>query len=76
MVEANELRFCVPTKECVQFWLTCLGALICIAAGIFFMIFQGSTSTYFPIGAALLGLGVGELIPSPNYKEIMPKPVD
>jgi len=73
IVHADELRICVPTKECVQFWLTCLGSIICIAMGIFFMIFEGSDSTYFPIGSALLGTGVGGLIPSPNYKEIMPR---
>jgi hypothetical protein len=75
IIQANELRICVPTKKCIQFWLTCVGCLLAVIIGVFFMIYEGSESNYFPIGAALLGTGIGGLVPSPNYAEILPKPV-
>lgn len=72
-VEADEIRMCAPTTKCVTFWVQCFSALLVIGLGTFFMIFQGSTSTFFPIGSSLLSLGVGILIPSPKYGNVIPK---
>lgn len=71
-IEADELVFCVPTKACVQFWATLIGAIIAIGIGVFFMIWRGESSVYFPIGSALLGTGLGVLMPSPDYKALKP----
>lgn len=75
-IEADEVVFCIPTRECVQFWATLVGALLSIGIGIFFMTWKGDASVYFPIGAAMLGTGLGVLLPSPNYKTLKPGRVD
>jgi len=72
-VEADEIRMCAPTSKCITFWVQCVCALLVIGLGTFFMIFQGATSTFFPIGSSLLSLGIGILIPSPKYENIIPK---
>lgn len=72
-VEADEIKMCAPTTKCVTFWVQCFSAVLVIGLGTFFMIFQGATSTFFPIGSSLLSLGVGILIPSPKYENIIPK---
>lgn len=63
IVEADELRVCVPTKECIQFWATIVACFVVIGLGVFFMIFQGPTSVYYSVGLAMIGLGSGVLIP-------------
>lgn len=63
IVEADELRVCVPTKECIQFWATIVACFVVIGLGVFFMIFQGPTSAYYSVGLAMIGLGSGVLIP-------------
>lgn len=72
-VEADEIRMCAPTTKCVTFWVQCVSALIVIGLGTFFMIFQGTSSAFFPIGSSLLSLGIGILIPSPKYTNVIPK---
>jgi hypothetical protein len=72
-VQADEIRMCAPTTKCVTFWVQCFSAVMVIALGTFFMIFQGASSTFFPIGSSLLSLGVGILIPSPKYENVIPK---
>lgn len=63
IIEADELRVCVPTKQCIAFWATIIACFLAMALGVFFMIYQGTTSPYYSFGMALLGLGVGVLIP-------------
>lgn len=75
VVEADEIRLCVPTAECIRFWATVIACFLAIAIGVFFMIFQGSGSPYFFIGEGLLALGVGVLIPSPNYDAMKIRPL-
>ena len=72
-VEADEIKMCAPKTKCVTFWVQCVSALIVIGLGTFFMIFQGPTSAFFPIGSSLLSLGIGILIPSPKYGNVIPK---
>jgi hypothetical protein len=72
-IEADEVHMCAPTSKCIKFWATILCAVLVMGIGIFFMVFQGATGVYFSIGEALLALGVGVLIPSPNYKDVIPK---
>lgn len=72
-VQADEIRMCAPTTKCVTFWVQCFSAVLVIALGTFFMIFQGASSTFFPVGSSLLSLGVGILIPSPKYENVIPR---
>lgn len=76
IVEADEIRVCVPTKECIQFWATVIACFLAIAVGVFFMVFQGTGSTYYSVGLALLGLGTGVLIPGPSYGSMVVKKED
>lgn len=73
ILEADELRVCVPTKECVKFWVTCASCVIAIGIGVFFMVYQGASGVYFAIGEAMLSLGIGVLIPGPKYEKVLPK---
>jgi len=70
VVEADEIHLCIPTRECVQFWVTVAACLIALALGVFFMVWQGSQSAYFFIGEGLLGLSIGVLIPGPDYRSM------
>lgn len=72
-VEADEIRMCAPTTKCVKFWVQFASAIIVLALGTFFMIFQGTQSLYFNIGEAMVALGVGILIPSPKYSDVVPR---
>ena len=74
-VQADEIRICAPTAKCVKFWAHLGAALVVVAIGVFFMIYQGPTSAYFSVGLGLLTLGVGVLIPAPNYKSVSPRRV-
>jgi hypothetical protein len=74
VVEADELRVCVPTKECLKFWATLVACFIAMAIGIFFMLYDGTESDYFPIGEALLVLGAGVLIPGPDFASMRHTP--
>ena len=73
VVEADEIRVCVPTAACLKFWMTCMSCLVGIGVAIFLMVYQGSESAYFKAGASLLGVSVGILIPGPAYTAILPK---
>lgn len=70
VVEADEVRLCVPTRECIQFWVTVAACVLALALGVFFMVFDGTQSAYFFIGEGLLGLSVGVLIPGPDYRSM------
>ncbi len=63
IIKATELRICVPTRSCIQFWATIVACFVAIAVGVFLMIFQGPDSAYYSVGLALLGLATGVLIP-------------
>lgn len=63
IIRADEVRFFAPTKTCVQFWATIIACFLAMVMGAFFMLYQGTTSPYYSFGMALLGLGVGVLIP-------------
>lgn len=71
VVEADEIHFCLPTGQCVKFWATIIACFISIAIGIFFMIYQGTSSPYFFIGEGLLAMAIGVLIPAPNYEAMV-----
>lgn len=73
VVEADELRVCVPTIQCFRFWVTVAACFVAGALGVFFMVFQGATSVYFAIGEGLLALAVGILIPGPDYNVLKPQ---
>lgn len=72
-VRADEMRVCVPTSECMKFWVTVGACVVAVGIGVFFMVYQGPTSAYFAIGEGLLALGIGVLIPGPDYSKILPK---
>lgn len=71
-VRADEIRVCVPTSKCVKFWVQTISCLLAVGLGVFFMIYQGTSSVYFNIGEALLALGIGVLVPSPKYEDVIP----
>lgn len=73
--EADQIKICVPTARCVKFWATFVACLIGIGVGMFFMIFQGAESAYFPIGNTILTLAIGVLIPGPEYESVIPKKI-
>lgn len=73
LVDADEVRVCVPTKECLQFWVSVCTCAASMILGVFFMIYQGTTSVYFNIGLSLLLFAIGTLTPGPNYQAILPK---
>jgi hypothetical protein len=66
IVEADELRICVPTKECIKFWALTIACFVSMGIGMFFMIWGGTSSAYFFIGESLLVMGIGVLIPGPD----------
>lgn len=63
IIHADELRVCVPTKQCIQFWATIVACFVAVAIGVILMTVWPSTSAYFPIGNTMLGMGIGVLIP-------------
>lgn len=71
--EADELRMCVPTRACVIFWAETIAAFLCMIVGIIFLAVFPSSNVEFHIGEALLALGVGVLIPSPDAQSMRPK---
>lgn len=72
VVQADEVRICAPTPKCMKFWATFVACLIAVGVGIFFMVWEGTTSAYFFVGEGLLSLGIGVLIPGPNYEDVVP----
>lgn len=78
-VKTDKLRFCLPTMKCVQFWATIVTCFICIGLGVFFMLFDPGDAetkrTYFNVGEAMVALGIGVLIPGPNFGSMKPKTV-
>lgn len=76
ILEADEIRVCVPTKECIQFWATVIACFLAMAIGVFFMVFQGTGSAYYSVGLSLLGLATGVLIPGPSYGSMVVKKED
>lgn len=73
--EADEIKICVPTFRCIKFWATFVACLLGVGIGMFFMLFAGAKSDYFPIGNSILTLAIGVLIPGPEYEAIVPKKV-
>lgn len=63
IVDADEIRVCVPTRACIQFWATIIACFVVVALGVFFMIYQGQGSAYYSVGLTMIGLGSGVLIP-------------
>lgn len=63
IIEADEIRFCAPTKKCIQFWAAIVTAFVAIGVGIALMLIDGTDSKYFATGSTLLGFGIGFLIP-------------
>ena len=70
IVEADEIRVCLPNKHCIRFWVTIVASFFLAATGIFFMIFQGTESKYFVTGEAMLIFAIGVLFPSPDYGKV------
>ena len=72
VIEADQLRVCVPTKECLQFWVHTAACIAAFIVGVVFMGIYDSATTKFAVGQGLLALAVGVLIPSPNYSDLLP----
>ena len=73
--EADEVRTCDPTAQCMKFWATFAGCVLGIGVGLFLMVFKDTSSALFPVGTSLLSLSFGILIPGPKYEAILPKKV-
>lgn len=70
IVDADEIRVCLPNKTCIQFWVTVVSCFIAMGLGIFLMIYQRTDATLFAIGEALLSVAIGVLFPSPEYTKV------
>ena len=73
IIEADELRVCVPTAACLKFWATIASCIIAMALGTFMMIWGGQSSDLFKVGEALVALASGVLLPGPEYHKVLPK---
>lgn len=73
VVEADEIRVCVPTAACLKFWATVVSCIVSMALGAFLMIWGGEASGLFKAGEALLALAAGVLLPGPEYHKVLPK---
>lgn len=71
--EADEMRVCVPTKACVQFWATVLACFLLVVTGIVFMSVYPPATVKFNIGQTMAATGTGILLPGPNYSKVLPK---
>jgi len=67
IVEADEYRACVPTRDCIQFWITLSACMFCMVFSVVMMAVRGIDPLFY-VWEALLCLALGVLIPSPNYK--------
>jgi len=77
-VEANELRVCVPTRECIQFWAHTLACVVAVVVGAVLMALFRKTGSMpdeavFQAGTGLMSLGIGVLIPNPAYGALVKK---
>lgn len=73
VVKADEIRVCVPTMECMRFWVTAIVCLIGIGAGLLLMLWSTADSGFFKAGEAVAAMALGILIPGPDYKSVLPK---
>ena len=73
VVEADELRACMPTAACLKFWATIASCLVAMGLAVFLMIWGGPNSDLLKAGTALLGLATGVLIPGPEYDKVLQK---
>jgi hypothetical protein len=67
IIHADELRVCVPTKQCIQFWATIIACFVAVVIGVVLMTVWPPTSAYFPIGNTMMGMGIGVLIPGDAF---------
>jgi len=70
IIEADELRVCLPNKACIQFWVMIITCFAMVVIGIVFMTAWDPLSPYFFIGEAMMTTALGILIPSPDYKKV------
>ncbi len=73
VVKADEIRVCVPTIECMRFWVTSIICLIGIGAGLLLMLWSTADSGFFKAGEAIAAMAMGILIPGPDYSSVLPK---
>ncbi len=73
VIEADEFRACVPTRDCIQFWITLGACLFCMIFSVIMMAIQGQGPLFY-LWEALLCTALGVLIPSPNYKTAFKAP--
>ncbi len=73
IVEADEIRVCLPTAACLKFWATIASCMVTMGLGTFMMIWGGQASDLFKIGEALVALAAGVLLPGPEYHKVLPK---
>lgn len=73
IIEADEIRVCVPTAACLKFWATIASCIVAMALGAFMMIWGGQNSDLFKVGEALVALASGVLLPGPEYHKVLPK---
>ena len=76
VVEADRLYLCVPTKDCVQFWVMICACAIVAGVGLVLMIVRGTADNLFYLWEALFALSFGVLVPSPNYSSAFKKKKD
>lgn len=73
-VEVDELVLCVPTKDCVQFWVTIGVCALVVVITIIGIALLPVDDARFQVCIGFFGLAWGVLVPSPSYKTAFKKP--
>jgi len=73
VVKATNVRVCVPTAKCAKFWAQFAICVLAIVVGVFLVAYFPSSTVQFNVGIGLLTLGIGNMLPSPQFADILPK---
>lgn len=76
MIEADEIHYCLPTQQCIQFWVTICTCLAAVVFSAVMMIVQGIESPLFYLWEAIFAVAWGVLVPGPNYSTAFKKPIN
>ena len=74
VVEVDEILLCMPTKDCVQFWVTIIVCGFVIILCIIGMALFQTDDPKFQICIGFFGLAWGVLVPSPNASKAFKRP--
>lgn len=73
VVNAKNVRVCVPTAKCMKFWAQFAICVLAIVIGACLVGFFPVTDAKFNVGIGFLTLGIGNMLPGPQFTDILPK---